>query len=651
MSRSVLEVNSALFGLRRMPFGLARSTATAAEVDRVRTEGPDGARAFALICLVEAYVWGDEVSKAYLPFTELLRWWDEHPETFDEEDTHAMFWSFKWMVSNLMEFSSVSAEQIERTLEDMRRRFAIAGNGMNAVRLCEFHWASQRGADGVEAAYQAWVSTPHDDYAQCAACEPGDRAAYLFETGRNTEGIRLLEATLATSPSCATEPGDMLSYLQLAYLEEGEAAKAAATHRRAMQQLNTEIPMVGARARHIEFCARSGNFARALRLLQENAHLLTTTESPYTRWQFLHRVGSATAILRQADPGTIVALPGHDTRTIEELDDWIASEALSIAADFDRRDGTTATTDRTHRHRKRALEKRLPVDLSLFATGLSEDPLADSLRTDDTKGAASAGTESDAPALSAHASALVTLGHAEALANSDQAQAAMLYHDAAAAFEADGYLGDAGFALAEAAELAARVGDPETVALFDRALDLLWAADTPAPHIGPVARARARRSVTPADFEAALAAIDRVQATCTETPIEGIQTATPLPDLVARQEAATRAEFRELTDSRARVLAELGRYTEAARTAQDVAEEFAHAGDVSNAAHAFRLAGSAFLADGDTQAATEQWESSIEGFEITRNTDMRIAVGNELLALLRRLGRTEEAAALSARLT
>ena len=46
-------------------------------------EGPDAARAYVLFAHVESYVWGGEVTKAYLPFTQMLRWWDEHPEHFD----------------------------------------------------------------------------------------------------------------------------------------------------------------------------------------------------------------------------------------------------------------------------------------------------------------------------------------------------------------------------------------------------------------------------------------------------------------------------------------------------------------------------------------------------------------------------------------
>ena len=75
-----------------------------------------------------------------------MRWFDEHPEQFDEHDRHALFWSFKWMVSHCSDYPQIPFEQIEATLADMERRYALAGLGMNGVRLEQFRWAWARRA-------------------------------------------------------------------------------------------------------------------------------------------------------------------------------------------------------------------------------------------------------------------------------------------------------------------------------------------------------------------------------------------------------------------------------------------------------------------------------------------------------------------------
>ncbi len=697
MPRSVAEANDALFAIRRLPFGVARSTACAAEVERIRSEGPEGALAFGLFSLTECYVWGEEVSKAYLPFTELLRWWDTHPEHFDQDDTHSMFWSFKWMVGQLMDFPTVPAEQIERTLDDMARRYALAGNGMNAVALERFQWARTRGDAQTESRYQEWVTTPRDDFSQCEACEPGDRASYLFEVGRVAEGIRMLEEVLdgrpGWTPSCATEPGDMLSHLQLAYLEVGDAEAAGRAHRRGMQNLGVRSPMAGPKARHIEFCARSGNPRLALTLIEEHARFLLAADTPYERWVVLTAVGAATGLLRATHGDTALRLGDVPARTVADLDDWVRRAALELAAAFDARNGTDRMTAATHAAWERAAQNTLQVSLSVLSevdggdVPIAAQPAAAGTTAGIANGAAGGGPTRTQPARPGDpnyvdVSALVAgpggepstptagppaprpmsertpsspdemLTRAEALATADPAAAARLYQSAARLLEAAGYLERAGFALAEAAELAARQGDPEVSAAFDRALRLLRAAGTPPRFVGPVARARARHALGPDDLAAALPILDRVLAELTAADGAGAATA-PTADLLrseelaARQEADRRSEIRHLKDTRARVLAGLGRHDDAAKAAETVAEDFARAGEIADAAHAFWLAGSARLAGGPRSDAVDLLESAVEGFGIAHRRDERTRAGNELIALLREFGRDEDAAALA----
>lgn len=667
MTRSLPEANDALFLIRRMPYGVARSTATAAELDRIRAEGPDAARAFALFCLVEAYVWGGEVGKAYLPFTQVLRWWDEHPEHFDLDDQHSMFWSFKWMVGHLKDFPTVPAEQIDRTIEDMRRRYALAGNGMNAVALSRFQWARMRGTDDTETAYQEWVATPRDDFSQCEACEPGDRAVYLFETGRHAEGIRLIESTLADSPSCATEPGDMLSCLQLAYLEVGDAEGASRAHRAAVQHLSGEVSMAGAKARHVEFLARTGNSSRALRLLEEYQDFLTEADTPYERWMFLCATAAATGILRGTVGERPLDLRAVPARTIAELDDWARAQALEIAAGFDARNGTTWTTRRTAAHWERLTT--LPVELSVLATepgagralvGTAGAPDATGAMAgtgapgvpgpsgapgapggDGLTGPGVGGAPADSP------DALIAL--AEDVAPTDRPRAARLYMTAADLLEATGYLDQAGFARAEAAELAAREGDHDGAgAAFGRAQSLLWAAGVPPRFIGPVIRAWARRTPASGQLADVLVAHDRVLAAL--TAVNGpavVPTALGDDELRAREDADRLTEVRRLRDSRARVRATLGDLAEAAAEAEAVAEEFARAGEVADAAYAFWLAGSVRVAEGTPGDSVDLLESAVEGFAMAHDHPARARVGNELVGVLQGLGRHDEAQQLA----
>ncbi|TKR22221.1 hypothetical protein FA014_17625, partial [Cellulomonas hominis] len=347
MTRTLDDANREITRVRQMPYGLARTQAAERQVRLVDAEGPDAARAYALSTLVEAYQWGGEVDRSFVAFARLLRWWDEHPEHFDAQDRHGLFWSFKWMISGLADFPTVPAEQIDRTLADMERRYALAGNGMDAVAYERFAWARQRGAADVEAAFQAWVATPRDDFSQCEACDPGDRAAWLLATDRAEEGIRLIEQTLAEDPSCASEPADMLSYLAEAYLDQGRPRDAARTHRRAVAALaEAESDMVGARGRRVRLLARGGQAERAVRAIEADQQYLTGGDTPYSRLAFARLVGAATHVLRGAGRGDLpVRLTAVPATTVAELDDWLRAEATALAARFDERNGTTAESE------------------------------------------------------------------------------------------------------------------------------------------------------------------------------------------------------------------------------------------------------------------------------------------------------------------
>ncbi|QDW63066.1 hypothetical protein [Oerskovia sp. KBS0722] len=657
MTRTVHEANEALFHVREMPYGVARSTAAEAELARITADGPVEARAYALFVLVESYVWGNEVTKAYLPFTQLLRWWDEHPEHFDEQDTHSLFWSFKWMVGNLMDFPAVPAAQIERTLDDMERRYAVAGNGMNAVTMSRFQWARAQETQDTATAYEAWVATPRDDFSQCEACEPGDRAAYLFDAGRLDEGIRLLEQVLAGSPECATEPGDMLSRLQLAYLETGDADKAAATHRRGLRHLDNGVSMEGPQGRHIEFLARTGNVERALTRIVEHQDNLVTADSPRDRWAFLLSVGTATSLLVAEHGERPVALREVPATTVAGLDAWVRAEAREIAAAFDARNGTDATTRRTEEVWA-STPTLLPVSLSVLGAAETDVPVpATSPRPTAPAGiarSAATGGPADISALVADtASAFETagaqaddaatlLGHAETLSTDDPAGAAGAYQRAAALFEAEGALDQAGFALAEAAQLAAAEQDVEgALAAFPRAVALLRAGGVPPEYRGPVVRAYARLAAQAGTPAAGLAAVDKALAEAGSDPGAGVVSAAGAHSAAGEERAAS--ERRELLDTRARLLAALGEHGRASSAAEAVAEEYARAGDLGGAAHAFWLAGTTRADAGDLDGSALALESALDGFRLAHDQASRALVGNELVGVLRRLGRDDEA--------
>lgn len=652
MARPLDDMNQAIMRARDLPFGSARNEVAAALVREVSTEGPQEARAFALFALTESYAFSEEVEKAYLPFTQSVRLWDEHPELFDQHDVHSLFWSFKWMVGNLMEFPAIPAAQITSTLDDMRRRYQLAGNGMSAVNHLTFQWHHMLGDDELPAAYERWITTERDDFSQCPACEPGDRTAYLFEAGRYDEGIRLLESADATSASCHSEPADRLSQLQLAYLEVGDAEGAARAHRLGVQSLTASGELASAQGRHVQLLARSGNHAAAFRFLDRSAGLLLTAETPSDRLGFLRSAGTGVSVLRRHEPQRPVSYPGVPASTVAELDDWMRSEALALARAFDARGGTSASTDRVLEAWS-GTHSELRVDLSvLTGHGAPEQSAPDSATPVATPRTESVGVGPDA---------LVTAAEA-ATASDDPVRAARLYAQAAEMFEAAGEAEAAGFALAEAAALSSSLGDDDGAAQsFRSALALLSRAETGIEYTGPVVRAYARVCASVGASSTAVAVLTEVVATAEVEATAALgavqalgETTDPTmaEELAARQHQAkvVSAEHAHLLDTLARAQASAGDHDEAVKGSRRAAEAFAELAMVLDAAHAFWLAGRLERSAERLDDAVWLLESAAEGFAMVHETGPRAEVTGELVEVLTTLGRTDEADELVRRL-
>ncbi len=653
-----------------MPYGLARTQAAEQVLRRLDTEGPSEVVPYALATLVDSMFWAGEAEKSFVPFTRLVRLWDEHPEHFDDHDRHALFWMFKWMVADLMEFPAVPGAQIEATIEDMARRYALEGLGMNAVMQQRFLWAEELGDPAAsDAAFDAWCATPRDDFSQCRSCEPGDRAAYLLTRGRYAEAVTAVEGALAESARCATEPADMLSVVQLAYLALGRDADAARAHRRAVAELeNATGEMAGARGRLIEFCARSGNDDAALRRIAADQALLLACETPRARLDLLVRVGTATHLLRAAGGGGTVlpvALPtSSGSVTLAGLDDWVRAEATRLAAAFDARNGTTAAS-RLVAAAWAAQRPDRVVDLAVLrmsGEGRADDGPDAGAQADATARAGTGtatGTATGAGAAGrSDAEALVDAAE-RAAEDGDLEEASARFLEASRLHEADGRLTDAGWALANAARCAWRSSDHAGAnAAFPRALSLLHAAGITPGDLLPVVADYSRCAADSADRAAVktalrvvvehAAAVDALLAEPegagrAETDVVGPDVD---PELTERTLAVRRRCRAELTDLRARLLATAGDLAPAAALAEKAAEALAGLGALADAAHAFWLGGRIHRDLGDLSAAAWHLESAAEGFDLCRDGRRRAEVASELIAVLRAAGRDDDADAV-----
>ncbi|MFF8534720.1 tetratricopeptide repeat protein [Streptomyces sp. NPDC015532] len=315
---------------------------------------------------LKVYNYSSEKDKMFVPFARLLRMWDEHPEDFDEFEIHSLHWVFKWMSAGMLDQPHVPLASIEKWLGEMERRYRLAGHSERAVRGAEFSVAAHLGdLERAERAYTAWLAADRDAMADCLACELHGQGWWRAVRGADGDALELWAPVLVGEYTCAHEPHTVLASSLLPLLRLGRVEEARAHHLRGFRLVRAMESMRGAYADHVEFCALTGNEARALELLAERPAYFTDSGDPRSKLDFLSVVALAmdrvTALGLGGQP---VPGPAGRAWTAAELAVHARGEALALAARFDDRNGTSYVGERVRaRMDQPVLVGRLPLGL------------------------------------------------------------------------------------------------------------------------------------------------------------------------------------------------------------------------------------------------------------------------------------------------
>ncbi|MGW0577468.1 tetratricopeptide repeat protein, partial [Streptomyces sp. NPDC002920] len=447
---------------------------------------------------LKVYNYSSEKAKMFVPFARLLRMWDERPEDFDEYETHSLHWVFKWMSAGMLDQPHVPLASVEKWLGEMEHRYRLAGHSERAVRSAEFSVATHVGdVARAERAFTAWLAADRDAMADCHACELHGQGWWQAERGRDEEALRLWAPVLDGEYACAHEPHTVLASSLVPLLRLDRVDDARANHLRGFRLVRPMESMRGAYADHVEFCALTGNEARALELLAERPAYFTDDGHPRSKLEFLSVVALVMERLAERGLGG-QRVPGPAGRewTADELAAHACAEALALAGRFDERNGTPHVSERARaRMTQRPLVERLPLGVRAV-----RPPAAVPVPVPRP----SAPREAAEPAPSDLGT---LLAEARRLSDTLQPDAVEAWTAVARAAEsADGVELD----LRDRAEIA----DHEAIALgpqgaetFERAAELYAAAGDPGEALAARARGAYVRALAGEDVEEALAAV------------------------------------------------------------------------------------------------------------------------------------------------
>ncbi|MDT7799506.1 MAG: hypothetical protein QOI78_2939 [Actinomycetota bacterium] len=330
-----------LWAAQQLPRGRAHIAAVETVVRDADGHGSPALRYAARIFVTSAYQQGGEPAKAFVPFAWCLAVHDR-----GEADPHwdsNLYWYFKFMIGSMTRFPEMPLERTHAVLDDMERRYRLAGYSMNPVHQYRATLARHVGDRETAAEqYRLWAASPRGEMSDCVGCEPTAKVRHLTAMGRYAEAVEVAEPVLGGEFSCAEQPQDILTSLLLPYVHTGRFDDAARAHRQAYRAIRHDRAQLREVASHVEFCALTGNHARGLDLVERHLGWLDDAPTPYAEMEF-----AAVAALNLR----LVAEAGHGDApvggtTVAALRDELTGRALALVARFDARNGTSAQGDR-----------------------------------------------------------------------------------------------------------------------------------------------------------------------------------------------------------------------------------------------------------------------------------------------------------------
>ncbi|MFB7977468.1 hypothetical protein [Streptomyces vinaceus] len=342
------EIEQGLAENRNSPNGTARNAHAEVLVGAAEAIGDGPLFRTALDNLINAYLWSAESSKMLVPFARLLQEYDKDPGAFDRWDAHSLFWQFKWVATAISDSPEIPLPSAVGWLDEMERRYRIAGYSERPVRESEMWLADAIGDDDrAERAHRAWLAAERDDMSDCHACELNGQGAYAVLRGDDARALELWQPVLAGERTCAEEPHRLFATSLLPLLRLGRFDEARSHHVRGYRMARGNESLLPSIGKHIEFCALSGNESRGLEILAEHAAHMSPLVNVDDQLAFHGGILVLLRRLTELGHGRSPAVPYDGVpHTVSELYEVLRASSLEIARRFDARNGTTRVSDR-----------------------------------------------------------------------------------------------------------------------------------------------------------------------------------------------------------------------------------------------------------------------------------------------------------------
>ncbi|MFI5805613.1 tetratricopeptide repeat protein [Streptomyces sp. NPDC051561] len=366
------EIRQALWENRQSPNGLARNARAEELLAAAEQLGEADLVRLSLFNLIDAYEFSTERGKLIVPFARLLQEWDRDPSGFEQWDVQSLHWRFKWVSTGMLDLPDIPLASIRQWLEEMGRRYAVAGYSVRAVRQSEYYLAYEIGDEAAaDRALAAWTSAERDQMSDCHACELNEQGGYWARQGADEKALAAWAPVLEGEHTCAEEPHRVLAEALVPLVRLGRYDEARTYHLRGYRMAKGNESLLRSVGHHMEFCALTGNEARGLEVLAEHAGHLGPLNDSDAQLGFGGGALVLLGRLMELGHGGLPAAPYQGvSRTVGELHGMLLAEAMALTARFDVRNGSGVCSERlATRLGQRPLVEGLPLGVRAAVLG------------------------------------------------------------------------------------------------------------------------------------------------------------------------------------------------------------------------------------------------------------------------------------------
>lgn len=344
------EIRRAVAANSGEPFGRPRIHRAERLADAADRTSDREAQFEALGGLIEAYQFGGEGHRSPVPFSRLLRLWDEYGAGFEHPDraAHTVHWMFKWLTGSLLTVPSVPLATVEHFIEEMERRYRVAGYSLRPIHHERFYVAEHLGRlEEAEEHHRLWLGAERDRMANCHACEQLTLGRWRADRGDDEAALGYWEATLDGRLGCGEEPERTLAESLLPLVRLGRHDEARANHLRGYRMVRGRDSLRRRVGQHMVFCALTGNEGRGLEILAEHRGWFDQQGGAHTQMKYHASVALLLGRVAGAgSPDLPVPGPGGRDWGAAELREHLLAEIARVAALFDARNGNDAVSRR-----------------------------------------------------------------------------------------------------------------------------------------------------------------------------------------------------------------------------------------------------------------------------------------------------------------